>query len=60
MKKWNAPAIQELNLSNTESGKSLTSFVDAAVYDVDHDRNLYSYSGAGNNADEDVHVTPAH
>ena len=60
MKKWNAPTIAELNLSNTESGKSAPNYIDASVYDVDHDRNLYSYSGPGEKADEDVHVTPAH
>ena len=46
MKKWNAPAIQELNLSNTEFGKTERTNRDY-VFKDQNGYLFYSYSGVG-------------
>ncbi len=59
MKKWNAPSIHELNLSNTEAGKSLTGVVDKVIWSVEEHINYVSHSGEGEKADDDYHTSPA-
>ena len=46
MKKWNAPAIQELNLSNTEFGQTQATKADW-VFKDQNGYLFYSYSGTG-------------
>ncbi len=58
MKKWNAPAIQELNLSNTEAGKATSGYVDKVIWSVEQHCNYTSYSGDGEKAEDDYHTTP--
>ncbi len=50
MKKWNAPAIQELNLSNTEFGKTQHTNPDY-VFKDQNGKLFYSYSGFGEDTD---------
>ncbi|WP_026528653.1 hypothetical protein [Butyrivibrio sp. VCD2006] len=45
MKKWNAPNIQELNLSSTMLRGRNPKYVDGYVYDAERDTNWASYSG---------------
>ncbi len=59
MKKWNAPAIQELNLSNTEAGTAPSGYCDKTIWSVDEHINYNSYSGVGEKAEDDYHTTPA-
>ena len=59
MKKWNAPEIAELNLSNTEAGTAKSGYVDKVIWSVEEHINYQSYSGKGEKADDDYHTTPA-
>ena len=59
MKNWNAPEIQELNLSNTEAGKAFSKHPDGHIYDVDHDITYWTFSGPGENEENPVHIDPA-
>lgn len=45
MKKWENPAVEELNVSCTEQGKSFTPYKDAERVDPDGNK-WYSFSGA--------------
>ena len=55
MKNWNAPEIQELNLSSTEQHGKPSPYVDCVIYDPNRDENWYTFSG--NYVDRDK--TPA-
>lgn len=59
MKNWNAPEIQELNLSNTEAGTAKSGYCDKVIYSLELHCNLYSYSGVDKKAEDDYHTTPA-
>lgn len=50
MKNWNAPEIQELNLSATEAGSARLTVVDYKFKDQDG-HIFYSYSGTGDDTD---------
>ena len=58
MKTWNTPELQELNLSNTAAGKSLSLHPDGSIYDREHDRTYYTFSGPGNNEDNPSIIIP--
>ena len=60
MKKWNTPAIQELNLSNTAFGTAENTRPDWSFKDQDG-HIFYSYSGVGpdvENREDRVPVNP--
>lgn len=60
MKNWNAPEIQELNLSNTELGNRRSGYCDAAVWSVELHKNFYSYSGEGDPNEDEWNIHPQH
>ena len=45
MKNWNAPEIQELNLSSTEQHGKPSKYQDGVVWDPIRGENWYTFSG---------------
>ena len=52
MKNWNAPEIQELNLSSTEQHGKPSPYVDGSIYDPNRDENWFTFSGNSVNRDD--------